>query len=74
MESGDYGAVRNPTISKDATKPDMVVISVEHQVSALEEMNWQGFSSEQLWYGHHLTRSAPHRLTRSRIDFRQSLK
>ncbi|KAF4627907.1 hypothetical protein G7Y89_g10243 [Cudoniella acicularis] len=48
MESGDYGAIKGSTVSKDPTNPDMVLISSQVQVAALEEMDWQGFSSEQL--------------------------
>jgi hypothetical protein len=47
-ELGDYGASTGHNISKDPSNPDMVVISWRKQISALERMNWQGFSSGDL--------------------------
>jgi hypothetical protein len=48
METGDYGASTGHSISKDPSNPGMVVISSMEQVSVLEQMDWQGFSSEDL--------------------------
>ena len=48
MEYGDYGATRNHTIEKHPTDPTKVITSSELEVSALEKIDWQGFSSDDL--------------------------
>ncbi len=47
-EAGDYGASTGHSISKDPSRPGMVLVSSMNQVSVLEQMNWQGFSSNDL--------------------------
>lgn len=44
----DDGATRGHRIETDPDNPDMVKITYERKVSALDSMGWTGFSSDQL--------------------------
>jgi hypothetical protein len=48
MELGDYGATGNHKVEIDPTNPEKVIVSSDRRIDALERMNWEGFSSEQL--------------------------